>query len=113
MGDRYTIVNDGNGNIDHIGPINRNYGNIGHYVSGFTSQDMAIVEELQGLRHRLTQTDPMIANAIESLEEAIREQNQTKLSKIVRDLMTGTVGSVISNLASAKLSQYLGSFIAG
>ena len=100
MGDQFTIHVSG-------GTIT---GNVGHteYHNSSASQDDAILKELQGIQQTLAQTEPMASRAVGELRDAIREHDQPKISSTIRDLTTGTIVSVIAELASAALKKFLG-----
>ena len=104
--------NDGNiisGNSfgDHTVIIGTGTANISQNAAS-TSQDDAILKELQGIQEKLAQTEPMASRVVGELRDAIREHDQPKISSTIRDLTTGTIGSVIAELASAALKKFLG-----
>ncbi len=68
----------------------------------------AIMEELQKISASLAQTEPMVANAIRDLQQALKEKNQHKVSNLLAQLSTGFAANVLSNLASGSLLQFLG-----
>lgn len=68
----------------------------------------AIIEELQKIAEHLTRTEPMLANAISELQQAMKEQNKTKVSNLLSQLSTGFAANVLSNLASGALLRFIG-----
>ena len=80
-----------------------------YYYNAPTLQNNdAILKELQGIQQTLAQTEPMASRVVGELRDAIREHDQPKISSTIRDLTTGTIGSVIAELASAALKKFLG-----
>ena len=82
------------------------YGNVGHveYHNGSTPQDEAILKELQELQQKVEEIDSSAAYMIGELRNAIEEQNQPKISTMIRNLTTGAIGSVIAELAKTGIS---------
>lgn len=50
----------------------------------------------------------MLANAISELQQAMKEQNKTKVSNLLSQLSTGFAANVLSNLASGALLRFIG-----
>ena len=73
-----------------------------------TSQDVAILQELQKIQNQLKDTEPMIVDALSNLEQAIRNQDKPSISKFVRQLSSGVSASFLANLASGSLLSFLG-----
>ena len=71
-------------------------------------QDEVVLLELQKLQKHLESTEPLISRIVGELRDAIRENNQPKISTTIRDLTTGSIGTVIAGLASTNLKKFLG-----
>ena len=68
----------------------------------------AIVTELREIHSKLEQSEPLLAAAVDNLEQAVRAQDKPTISKIVQQLSVGTAASVFANLASSGLMTFLG-----
>ena len=78
------------------------------YEGAAVSQDRAILRELQEIQHRLEKTEPMIADALSNLAQAIQAQDKPSISKFIHQLSNGTVKSLLSTIASKALLSFLG-----
>lgn len=72
------------------------------------SENPAALEELREICAKLEKTEPLMANAIANLEQAIREQDKPKISQIIQQLSIGTAASILADLASNRLLAFLG-----
>lgn len=70
-------------------------------------KDDAILTELQKIQKELEQSEPLISQALSTLQEAIRKNDSSKISSIARSLSTGTIANVIGNVASGALMTFL------
>lgn len=52
--------------------------------------------------------EPMIADALARLEQAVCAQDRLKISSVVQQLSVETAANVLSSLASAGLKMFLG-----
>lgn len=68
----------------------------------------AILRELRGIREQLEKTEPIVAQAVAQLEDAVKAQDRLAVSKIARQLSTGFAASLFANLASGGLLTWLG-----
>lgn len=71
------------------------------------NQTDAILKELREIRIKLDET-AALKQAIISLEEAIRNQDNPKISKIVGQLSSNFSSSLLANVASSGLLTFLG-----
>lgn len=69
--------------------------------------DTAILDELSQIRGMLQESESLI-QAINCLEQAIREQNKPKVSKVIQELSGNFSSALFANLASAGLLAFLG-----
>ena len=76
--------------------------------NGSTSQNEVILQDLRNLQQKLAETDSGIARMVGELKDAVEEQNQPKITTMIKDLTTGVIGSVIAELASSTLKKFLG-----
>lgn len=77
-------------------------------VQPAVAENQEILQELSVIRTKLKTTEPLLANAVENLEQAIREQDKPKISKIVGQLSVGTAASVLAEFANRGLRAFLG-----
>ena len=68
----------------------------------------AIVTELREIHSKLEQSEPLLADAIAALEQAVKEQDRPRIAKIAQQLSVGTAASILSELASKGLLAFLG-----
>ena len=87
-----------------------NHSQIGHieYGAAPALADDAILQELQKIQGSLEKTEPMVANAVEELRQALKKQDKPKVSHLLAQLSTGFAANVLSGLASASLLHFLG-----
>lgn len=78
-----------------------------HESGGMAEQSDAVLVELREIRERLSEADDL-SRAISSLEEAIRDQDKPKISKITKQLSANFSSSLLANLASGGLMAFLG-----
>lgn len=72
------------------------------------TSEQEILTELKKIRVSLEASEPMIADTLARLEQAICAQDRLKISSIVQQLSVGTAANVLSSLASAGLKMFLG-----
>lgn len=87
-----------------------NHSQVGHieYGAAQSAADDAIIQELQKVQNALEKTEPMVANAVSELKQALKEQDKPRASKLIAQLSTGFAANVLSGLASAPLLRFLG-----
>ena len=76
-----------------------------HNGDGTQSADM--MEELRAISKKLEHTEPIIANAAQSLADAAEKNDQTGIKKWARMLATGTAQSIIGSMASNALMNFI------
>ena len=83
---------------------------IGHIEYGVVPslEDEKLLQELQKIQNSLEKTEPMVANALGELQQALKEQNKPKISNLLAQLSTGFAANVLSSLASLPLLHFLG-----
>lgn len=79
-----------------------------HSATTSISQETAILQELQKIQKSIEHTEPFISDLLLELQHAIKKRDESKLSTIVRQLSTGVVKSVLTNIASKSLLAFLG-----
>ena len=77
-------------------------------IGGAETHDGAILRELEEIRDKLAATEPLVAESVAKLEQAVRENNKPKISTIIQQLSTGFAATVLANLASPALLAFLG-----
>lgn len=70
--------------------------------------DEAILAELKKIHGILAEEDPLIADAVDALREAVEKKDEKTIGKKIALLTSGVAKSVIASLASAKLKTFLG-----
>ena len=68
------------------------------YHGGTDPQDTT-VQELRRIQEQLERTQPLIADALANLQEAIEKQDKPTISKVVGQLSSGFAVSVLSSAA--------------
>lgn len=72
------------------------------------NKDEAILRELQHVREQLANTEPMIADAVDVLEQAVKAQDKPKISESLRKFSSETVKAVMKTVASKALLAWMG-----
>ena len=67
-----------------------------------------ILQELRKIQKCSEKIEPMIADKLSELQQAIIEQNKPKTSDIIRQLTTGAAASFLASVASRSLLAFLG-----
>ncbi len=78
-----------------------------HYPSS-TDELSELLRDLKIMQSRLENTEPLIANALYNLQQALEGQNKPKISKIIGQLTSKTVVSVLSAVATPRILSFLG-----
>ena len=72
------------------------------------SKDAEILQELQRVRKQLETTEPMIADALATLEEAVKTQDKPTIKKLLGKFAGGTTKAVLAGVASKALLSWMG-----
>ncbi|WP_304432990.1 hypothetical protein [Acutalibacter muris] len=78
------------------------------YHNSQSETDEKLLQELAAISKSLENSEPMVANALKDLHQAIEESNKPKVSSMVAQLSTGFAASLLSTLASGPLLSFLG-----
>lgn len=70
--------------------------------------DAELLVQLRELQKCLEKTEPMIANALAELQNAIHTQNKSKISDSIKQLSSGFAASFLANVAGPLVLAYLG-----
>ena len=73
-----------------------------------SDKDAEILQELQRVREQLETTEPMIADALASLEEAVKAQDKPTTKKLLGKFAGGTTKAVLAGVASKALLSWMG-----
>lgn len=99
-------INISNSTFDHGSSVvsNRSSG-----ISDIDEEGVEILlQELCKLQKDMERMEPLIANALSELQQAIKKQNNSKISDMKNQLSSGFASSVLSNIASALVLSFLG-----
>lgn len=66
-----------------------------------------LIRELHTISRTLKDIEPLIANTVDNLAEAVEKNNQPAIKKWARMLAKGTAQDVLSTLASAALMKFI------
>mgnify|MGYP003281535110 CR=1 FL=1 len=75
--------------------------------NGEGMQSASMMDELREISKKLEHTEPIIANAAQSLADAAAKNDQTGIKKWARMLATGTAQSIIGSMASTALMDFI------
>ena len=71
-------------------------------------ENAEILRELQRVRKQLETTEPMIADALASLEEAVKAQDKPTIKKLLGKFAGETTKDVLTGIASTALLSWMG-----
>lgn len=78
------------------------------YRNGQSEAEEKLLQELAAISKSLKNSEPMVANALNDLHQAIKESNKPKISSMIAQLSSGFAASLLSTLASGPLLSFLG-----
>lgn len=73
-----------------------------------SDEDAKILQELQRVREQLETTQPKIADALASLEEAVKAQDKPTIKKLLGKFAGETTKDVLTGIASTALLSWMG-----
>ena len=77
-------------------------------ASGAPSGDAEILRDLRDAVERLSDREPLIADALDDLREAVEKKDQPSVKKWTGRLASGTTAEVLKGVASKGLLAFLG-----
>ena len=78
------------------------------YNAAVPDENAEILRELQRVRKQLETTEPMIADALATLEEAVKTQDKPTIKKLLGKFAGGTTKAVLAGVASKALLSWMG-----
>ena len=75
---------------------------------GKPDENAQILSELRKTREQLEKTEPLIADAVAALEQAVQEKDKPKIGKLLANFSTGTAKAALVKVASDALLSWMG-----
>lgn len=79
-----------------------------NHTPALPDENAEILRELQRVRKQLETTEPMIADALASLEEAVKAQDKPTIKKLLGKFAGETTKDVLTGIASSMLLSWMG-----
>ena len=73
-----------------------------------SDENAAILSELRKTREQLEKTEPLIADTVAALEQAVQEKDKPKIGKLLANFSTGTAKAALVKVASDALLSWMG-----